>query len=122
MEKIRTSACLRLNLPIVQRVGLLLEDYAFYTADATHLCTRLDVLADFRGRATVEAWKSKALNGNFSSMVEELLTQHYDPGYEKSMLRNFPNYANASEWSPESHSKSAMQELAGELLKLEASN
>jgi tRNA 2-selenouridine synthase len=122
VEKIRTSPCLRLNLPIMQRVALLLEDYAFYTADVQHLCERLDVLADFRGRATVQAWKSKALNGNFSSMVEDLLTQHYDPGYEKSMLRNFPNYANASEWSPESHSKFAMQELAGELLKLEADN
>ena len=44
IERMRASACLRLELPDDERVALLLEDYDFFVKDQKLFCERLDAL------------------------------------------------------------------------------
>jgi tRNA 2-selenouridine synthase len=116
VERMRASPCLDLTLPIEERVALLLEDYAFFVKDSQHFCERLDVLATFRGKAVVEAWKAQVLQGHFEPVVQDLLTQHYDPVYLQSMQRNFSQYPHAHPIAPADRSTQAMDQLAQQLL------
>lgn len=112
VERMRASPCLDLTLPMAERVALLLEDYDFFVKDRAHFCERLDVLAQFRGKAVVQAWKEQVAIGHMQPVVQDLLTQHYDPVYLQSMQRNFAQYGQARAIAPADRSAKAMQELA----------
>lgn len=116
VERMRTSECLNLTLPLTERVALLMEDYDFFVQDRTYFCGRLDVLSTFRGKAVVDAWKEQVHAGNVEPVVQDLLTLHYDPVYLQSMQRNFLQYPQAIAISPHSRSQTAMQQLAHALL------
>ncbi len=116
VERMRTSACLNLTLPHAQRVALLMEDYDFFVKDTTHFCERLDVLAQFRGKAVVDAWKQQVLSGNVEKVVSDLLTEHYDPVYLQSIARNFVQYPLAQAVTAEDRDAESMQQLATSLL------
>ncbi len=116
VEQMRASPCLNLVLPMASRVALLLEDYAFLTRDTAYFCERLDVLATFRGKALVAAWKEKVMAGALQPVVQDLLVQHYDPGYLESMARHFRQYPQAVTVSPQDHTLQAMTALARTLV------
>jgi tRNA 2-selenouridine synthase len=113
----RASPCLRLDLPDSERVALLLEDYDFFVRDRAFFCQRLDALVELRGKATVQAWKDKVLAGDFNTVVRDLLSIHYDPGYERSMRNNFVRYADAVTVAARSRSMEEMERLARDLLQ-----
>lgn len=118
VECMRASPCLDLQLPIDERVALLMEDYDFFVKDRSHFCDRLDVLAEFRGKALVQEWKDKVHSGNVQPVVHDLLTQHYDPVYRQSMQRNFRQYPQAHTIVPSDRSLESMRRLALQLLEL----
>jgi tRNA 2-selenouridine synthase len=93
IERMRAAPCLRLDLPLEQRVELLIADYDFFVRDTESLCERLDALRSLRGKTTVEAWQEDARAGRTYELVRSLLVEHYDPGYAQSMQRNFPGLA-----------------------------
>ncbi len=117
VDAMRASPCLNLVLPDAQRVALLLEDYDFFVRDVDHFCERLQVLAEFRGKVLVERWQASVRAGDFETVVQELLTQHYDPAYLQSMRRNFEQFGAARVISPDGHSMPAMARLATQLLQ-----
>ena len=117
IEAMRQSPCLNLVLPDAERVALLMEDYDFFVQDAEHFCNRLQVLAEFRGKAVVDGWTSLVRSGQIEPVVQELLTQHYDPVYLQSMRRNFQQFENSKTIAPEDHSVPAMAQLAQQLLE-----
>ncbi|MCP5260521.1 MAG: tRNA 2-selenouridine(34) synthase MnmH [Rhodoferax sp.] len=113
MEAMRSRGhCLNLVLPDTERVALLMEDYDFFVRDTEAFCARLDALTEIRGKAVVQAWKSAVREGRLASVVQDLLTQHYDPVYLQSMQRNFRNFGTARTLSPADHSAQAMDALA----------
>ena len=116
VETMRGGDCLDLQLGLEERVALLLEDYAHFVHNPDYFLDRLDVLASFRGKVVVQAWKEQVLRGEFEPVVRDLLTQHYDPGYLQSMQRNFPRYAQAQQLTLADRSAQAMQELARALV------
>ncbi|MBK6009120.1 tRNA 2-selenouridine(34) synthase MnmH [Ramlibacter ginsenosidimutans] len=111
----RTSACLRLDLPDDERVQLLLEDYAFFSRDRELFCQRLAALVQLRGREQVERWQAQVRAGEIEPVVRELLLKHYDPGYASSTERNFRQFAQARSIAPHDRSPEAMAALAQEL-------
>jgi tRNA 2-selenouridine synthase len=112
----RASACVRLDLPLDERVALLLEDYAYFVNDPAGFSERLGALTQLRGKAVVQEWQAKVAAGRFEEVVRDLLVQHYDPGYASSIERNFSGYASATTLTPANRSASAMAEAARELL------
>jgi tRNA 2-selenouridine synthase len=112
----RASPCLDLLLHEDERVALLLEDYDFFVKDTASFCERLGALAEVRGKATVQDWQARASAGDTASVVRELLTLHYDPGYARSMERNFSQYPNAITISAADRSEQTMAGLARAIL------
>jgi tRNA 2-selenouridine synthase len=117
VEAMRASPCINLVLPDAQRVALLLEDYDFFVHDTEHFCERLQVLAEFRGKVLVDSWKAAVRAGDFATVVQQLLTQHYDPAYLQSMRRNFEQFETARVISPDGYSMQAMGDLAARMLQ-----
>jgi tRNA 2-selenouridine synthase len=117
IEAMRQSPCLNVVLPDAERVALLMEDYDFFVRDAEHFCGRLQVLTDLRGKVVVEGWQAQVRAGQIEAVVQELLTQHYDPTYLQSMRRNFQQFEDAKTIAPDDHSAEAMKRLAEHLVK-----
>ncbi len=115
VEHMRKSPCIQLDLPLENRVALLLEDYDHLVQDPAFFCNRLDVLAEFRGKAVVNAWKEQVVAGQLPPVVRDLLLQHYDPVYLQSMQRNFVLYGQATVVAPTSHRMEDMLTVASTL-------
>ena len=47
------------------------------------------------GRAKIDAWHAMATAGAMPELVDQLLVEHYDPAYLRSIDRNFTEYAKA---------------------------
>jgi len=95
LERMRASPCIAVEMPLPARVDFLMGDYAHFVDDIDTFCERLQALRDVRGGAVVEAWQARARAGDVAAVVQELLVQHYDPSYMKSMQRNFSALAQA---------------------------
>ena len=87
--------CLRVHMHDGARVRLLLQEYGFFAADPEGFCTLLDGLVELRGHATVAHWQALARAGEWARVFEQLMTQHYDPLYERSMQRSYADLASA---------------------------
>jgi tRNA 2-selenouridine synthase len=99
LERLRAAVCVSIEMPLLARVALLLDDYAHYVRDTEAFCERLAALRELRGAATVDRWQAMARAGQHADVVRELLVEHYDPIYERSMARNFAGYAHAqAQW------------------------
>lgn len=97
IEAMRASECIVLDVPIEQRVELLLQDYDFFVQDPAALHERLDALVALRGHDTIERWKRwttpPVTPETLRAFVRESLELHYDPTYLSSMKRNFKQFA-----------------------------
>ncbi|MDB5934351.1 MAG: tRNA 2-selenouridine synthase [Massilia sp.] len=89
MEQMRLSPCISLALSRPNRVRLLMEDYHHFTDDPALLNTQLDCLVKVHGRDKINAWHDMANGGRMPQLVDELLVDHYDPAYVRSIDRNF---------------------------------
>jgi tRNA 2-selenouridine synthase len=115
MDKMRNSTCLNLQLPLEERVTLLMEDYDFFVKDTAFFSDRLDALVSARGHEVVKRWQALAQANDCETVVRELLIDHYDPVYFQSMKRNFKQYESSRLITPSSHTQIAMQTLAQQL-------
>ncbi len=122
MEKMRASFCVHLQTTITDRVALLIEDYPHLVADRTLLGGQLDHLVALHGHTKIRAWRDMAQTGEISRLVEELLTQHYDPAYLRSIERNFTGYAQARSLTLEDISGRAFSKATQALLADEMAN
>ena len=50
--------------------------------------------------------------GDFATLIDELLLTHYDPTYGRSIMRNFPRYAEAISVTPHAIDPAAFRALA----------
>ncbi|MBI2772272.1 MAG: tRNA 2-selenouridine(34) synthase MnmH [Burkholderiales bacterium] len=113
----RASPCLRLELPLDERVGLLLEDYDGFVKDSDLFCDRLAVLTALRGKAVVQGWIDQVRAGQTEAVVRDLLLKHYDPGYLSSIQRNFAQYAAAKPVLAKDRSIATLAGLAQQILE-----
>jgi tRNA 2-selenouridine synthase len=95
MERMRASPCISLTLSRPNRVRLLMEDYRHFAEDASILNTQLDHLVQLHGRAKIDAWHALANSGAMPELVDQLLVEHYDPAYLRSIDRNFQQFGEA---------------------------
>ncbi|HAT30920.1 MAG TPA: tRNA 2-selenouridine(34) synthase MnmH [Janthinobacterium sp.] len=95
MEKMRASPCVALTLSRPNRVRLLMEDYDHFTQHPGTLNVQLDCLLSLYGREKISRWHEMANAGQMPELVDELLLQHYDPAYLRSIDRNFLHYGDA---------------------------
>ena len=94
-ERMRASPCLRIETTQSARIALLMEDYAHFLHDPSLLAERLSLLIALHGRVVINRWCEMTKQGEWGSLVEELLTQHYDPAYQRSSGASFKQLNNA---------------------------
>ena len=116
MDRMRASPCIALTLSIPDRVALLMREYDHFVVDPDMLNRQLDCLLPLHGREKLGHWHAMAANGAMPQLVEELLAQHYDPAYLRSIGRNFIHFANAHEVPLADISTQSFQAAAQELL------
>ena len=95
MAHIRRSPCIALALSQPLRVQLLMDEYDHFVADPEVLVEQLECLVTLYGNERIGRWQTMARSGSLLPLVDELLVQHYDPAYLKSIERNFEQYAQA---------------------------
>jgi tRNA 2-selenouridine synthase len=117
LAAMRAAECVRVDMPQSLRVALLKEEYAHFLADPDALAARLAHLVPLHGRKTVDRWNAAARAGDFDSLIRELLVQHYDPTYARSIERNFPRIAHAPAMTPATISAAAFRALAFDTLR-----
>jgi len=115
LTAMHASACLRIETPIATRVAGLLEDYRHYVNDPDTFIEHLKPLHRFHGEKQLAHWIEQIRIGDFASMVEELLTLHYDPSYFRATNKNYGNLENAQQIVLESLSAEALQKVAKNL-------
>lgn len=116
IECMRTSPCISLHLPQTQRVQLLMQDYAHFVDTPELLNTQLEYLLQIHGRPKISRWQSMANAGQIETLVDELLADHYDPAYLRSIKRNFRQFTHALPVELPDISSASFERLAKQLL------
>jgi tRNA 2-selenouridine synthase len=117
LEAMRSrGGCVWVSMPEAERVALLLQDYAHFSANPAAFCHALDGLVELRGRARVADWQARAHAGDWAGVFVELMREHYDPGYERSLRGYFPALAQARELPLADGSVDCMSQAARTLL------
>jgi tRNA 2-selenouridine synthase len=115
MTAMRASPCLRVDTPDPVRVRLLDEEYRDLLLDTPRFEARVKHLVALRGAETISRWIQYSTTGNFDALTLELLHQHYDPAYMRSIHTNFPDYKTAPHVSIASASFDAFVNAAQKL-------
>ena len=92
MEKIRNGACIELRSSTQTRVSWLIREYHHFLTGTDNFKDKLALLTAHYGKVQIAKWNEAIDAGNFPELVEELLVKHYDPAYQSSIVRNFPQY------------------------------
>jgi tRNA 2-selenouridine synthase len=89
------APCVVLEAETPLRVALLMEEYAHFLTDRAALADRLSALVALHGRARIAHWLDLADANRHEELVAELLDQHYDPAYRRSIGGHYATLATA---------------------------
>jgi len=89
------ARCVRVQMSDDARVQLLLQEYGFFAREPERFCALLDALVELQGKERVRRWQAMARAAQWPELFGELMREHYDPLYERSMQRNFAGLAAA---------------------------
>jgi len=92
MEKIRNGLCIELRSSLPTRVSWLLREYPHFLQNTTQFKEKLGLLTSRYGKVQIAEWFDQIDAGQFDALVTDLLVKHYDPAYQSSIVRNFPQY------------------------------
>jgi len=94
-QGIQDGHWLRVQASMEQRVQFLLRDYDYFLC-GPELEQQLERLKESCGGEAIARWKALAQAKDFSTLVAELLAQHYDRFYLRSMNKHAEGAAHAS--------------------------
>jgi len=115
-----SSPCVRVEASTQTRVALLMDEYAHFLTDQALLTEKLTALTALHGHKRIADWLQLASEGRFEEFVADLLEQHYDPAYTRSITSHFADYGTAARFSvPAAGDEAAFAALAMELLNPE---
>ena len=95
IDCIRDADCINLQTSVDLRVALLMQEYVYFVDRPDELMKRLNYLTALHGKDKIRHWQELADQNNLEILVRELLVDHYDPAYLRSIGRNFPQLTRA---------------------------
>ena len=111
------SSVVMVEMPDAARVQLLLEEYGFFAQQQERFCGHLDTLVELRGKDTVARWRTWAIEGRWAEVFEQMMREHYDPLYQRSMQRNFAGIGAARQLDLPDGQAASMRNGARQLLQ-----
>lgn len=117
-SKVSAPMLLRLESPVTLRVALLLEDYEHFLHAPALLRQQLERLRGMYSNQLLAHWHALCDAQRWDEFIAELLEQHYDPAYNKSIHNHYPKLDAAYCLKLESLSEESFKALAEEALAL----
>jgi tRNA 2-selenouridine synthase len=93
LERMRDSACIRIEVPLEERVRFLVGEYGHFLAEPGWLKAKLLRLAALHSSVTVARWNAMIDACEWEALVFDLLRIHYDPAYARSTQSNYARIA-----------------------------
>jgi tRNA 2-selenouridine synthase len=115
LDRLRNAPCIEVMAPFEQRVSFLLRDYDELSRDPALLAERIAALRELHGAAAVEHWQALAAAGELATLVEQLLSLHYDPHYARSQQRHLLRWADRVSLSADDLGDAGIDSLAADL-------
>ena len=119
IDRMWQSPCVRVDVPMAARIDFLKREYSHFLSDFADLEEKLSCLNSLYGAKKIGDWLAHAKRQDWDALVEELLTEHYDPAYQRSTLTHFPSLSAAPVLRADEIGQDSIEQLAMELLKLE---
>jgi len=113
IERIRNGECLHVEASLEARVEFLLKDYEYFLTLPEFLVNRLEILHNLQSRETLARWRQLVSDGQWPTLVRELLELHYDPLYRRSQSHNFVGMPTLQNFSTDDLSTAGIARLAG---------
>jgi tRNA 2-selenouridine synthase len=120
VERMRVSPVVQLEVPQAARVQFLMQDYAHFLDKPSLLAERLSLLLEMHGRTVIKRWCAMAEAGDWVPLVEELLTRHYDPAYQRSSSMGYQQQADVI--ALEVLDSASLHQAAENLIRKESKN
>lgn len=95
IERMWEGRCIQIDTAQQARVALLREEYAHLIANLPLLFDKLDCLRGLYPNERIDTWKKLASASQWDEFVGDMLENHYDPAYGKSMFRNYRHAGDA---------------------------
>jgi tRNA 2-selenouridine synthase len=116
IESIRSSRCALVEADIGVRAAFLLDEYVHFRQDVPTLLQQLDRLRPLHGARRIDDWKTLVDSDRWPALVEQLLREHYDPAYDRSMQRNFGSLDAAARIRLDGISDASLEAAADQLV------
>jgi tRNA 2-selenouridine synthase len=118
VQRMREHArCVRVQMDDAARVQLLLQEYGFFAQAPERFCALLGALTELQGKERVARWQAMARAAQWPELFGELMREHYDPLYERSMRRNFAGLAQSRQLALDDGADATLRAAARELLQ-----
>jgi tRNA 2-selenouridine synthase len=118
MLAMRASRCVRIEADATARSRFLLDEYRHFRRDVPQLLAQIGLLAPLHGAKRIAEWKAMVETDRWDALVEQLLLVHYDPAYDRSMLRNFGSLDDAPTLRLDAFDDASLQRAAAALAQL----
>lgn len=116
IARIRSGEFIAVDATLDARVAFLLKDYDYFLTKPDFLCGRLGALRTLQSRETLDRWQQLIRDGDWPTLVRELLEQHYDPLYQRSQDRNYTGMQNPGSFSTDDLSADGITRLAAAIV------
>ncbi|MGI9423396.1 MAG: tRNA 2-selenouridine(34) synthase MnmH [Hyphomicrobiaceae bacterium] len=83
LASMQVAPRIEIKAPVRVRSKYLIEMYADLTRSDTQLAARVEDLRQYHVRNTIESWLELASRGAYQELATALMTQHYDPLYDR---------------------------------------
>jgi tRNA 2-selenouridine synthase len=115
LAHMRAGECVRLEVPVTERVRFLIEEYRHFLAEPAGLKEKLTGLKAHYGHAVIGRWLFQADSGAWQALVGDLLHTHYDPSYLHATTRNYLHYDSGRQLSLERLDEAGIASAAADL-------
>jgi tRNA 2-selenouridine synthase len=116
IEAMWASTCIVLEASVAVRVDLLKDEYVHFLTEPELFASQLQCLTPLHGHEKIKRWQSMTPHADANTLVEELLVQHYDPAYSRSMERHYPQLGEAPRYALTEASDAGFDALAAALV------
>lgn len=89
LSAIRAGQSIWLKVSMEHRVQLLMEEYAHFLSSPEMLQGQIAHLSNLRGHEMIKRWEGLINKGRWTEFVQDMLENHYDPAYRKSLGHNY---------------------------------
>jgi len=91
-EAMIRSTPLHISAPMSERVRLWREDYAHFAKAPATLVELLTPLKPIIGGDELDRWRELAAQDQVDELFARVMSQHYDPSYERSTRRSYSTF------------------------------